>query len=94
MEQKPKKRFVFLLAVAVSLMFIISACQEGVVGGRGQKAKCTDNDGDGYGNGCAFELDCNDANPNINPGALEICDGLDNDCDGLVDESTKGKTGC
>ncbi|MEZ4934517.1 MAG: MopE-related protein [Saprospiraceae bacterium] len=28
--------------------------------------------------------DCNDGNALINPGAAEICDGLDNDCDGIV----------
>ncbi|WP_158617609.1 MopE-related protein [Corallococcus sp. CA049B] len=32
--------------------------------------------------------DCNDSNPAIHPVAPEICDGLDNDCDGQVDEST------
>jgi len=42
----------------------------------------TDQDMDGYS---AWE-DCDDTNPNVNPGMIEVdCDGLDNDCDGIVD---------
>jgi hypothetical protein len=49
--------------------------------------ECVDNDGDGYGDpadpGCAQpELDCNDSNGFVFPGAPEICDGVDNQCPG------------
>jgi hypothetical protein len=53
---------------------------------------CTDADGDGYGDPAATacthpELDCNDADADIHPGATEACsDFRDNDCDQLVDE--------
>ena len=42
-----------------------------------------DADNDGF----FAPYDCNDADPNINPGAAELCsDALDNDCDGIVNE--------
>ena len=34
----------------------------------------------------ADELDCGPKDPAIHPGADEICDGKDNDCDGMLDE--------
>ena len=58
-----------------------------------------DNDGDGFA-GTEFSLDdcdpglpdfylngddCNDDNPDIHPDASEQCDGVDNDCDDVVD---------
>lgn len=69
----------------------------------GAEPDCTDVDGDGYGasgtdltecTGSTTDADCNDGDATINPGADEICDGLDNDCsestaDG-VDEATLG----
>jgi len=51
-----------------------------------QPAGC-DDDGDGYiATSCGGGSDCDDTNPAIHPGAAELLDGLDNDCDGLVDE--------
>ena len=41
-----------------------------------------DQDGDGFVNGA----DCAPTDPSIHPGAEEICDGKDNDCDDAVDE--------
>lgn len=49
---------------------------------------CTDSDGDGVfacGPDGKTVLDCNDKNAAVHPGAKEVCDKLDNDCDGLVD---------
>jgi len=47
---------------------------------------CVDSDGDGYGNDCSLGLDCDDDNAYVNPGMLEVCNGIDDDCDGDVDE--------
>lgn len=49
-----------------------------------------DDDSDGYFDAEACDVedgaaDCDDADPEINPGAEEICDLRDNDCDGLAD---------
>ena len=60
-----------------------------------------DKDGDGYGIGAEVTVcsnggqgfapqvgDCNDANGAIHPGAAEICDGIDNNCNGEIDNDT------
>ncbi|WP_459212748.1 Ig-like domain-containing protein [Aquimarina rhabdastrellae] len=66
-----------------------------------------DADGDGYGdpnaqgpfsichipNGyVANALDCDDSNASLHPNASDVCDGIDNDCDGQIDEDYVGST--
>ena len=36
--------------------------------------------------GIPVDIDCDDNNPDINPAELEICDEIDNDCNGNIDE--------
>jgi len=42
-----------------------------------------DDDGDGY---TENEGDCNDTDAAINPGGTEVCDYIDNNCNGAIDE--------
>ncbi len=64
-----------------------------------------DADGDGYGNpaidttACAAPLgyvanntDCDDSNSDINPAATEVCNGIDDNCNGLIDDGAPSIT--
>jgi hypothetical protein len=65
-----------------------------------------DVDADGFGNGAASDVscyqpvgyvadstDCDDSDVTSFPGGIEVCDGADNDCNGLVDDApTDGTT--
>jgi Putative metal-binding motif/FG-GAP repeat len=41
---------------------------------------------DADGDGALSDVDCNDADPAIGPDAVEVCDGVDQNCDGQTDE--------
>ena len=77
-------------------------CDDNDAGGRIARLGHLDRDGDGYGTGEATAFctrdgtlpagyatvggDCRDSDGRVHPYAAERCDGVDNDCDGTVDE--------
>jgi len=52
---------------------------------------CIDGDGDGYGVMCELGPDCDDTSA-VQTGR-EVCDGVDNDCDGEADEGVRSACG-
>ena len=63
-------------------------CEDPATSG-GETSGCVDADGDSYfeiDNDCYGSEDCDDSDSNVNPGVLEQCDGIDNDCNGYIDE--------
>jgi len=63
-----------------ALPLLLLACGDSVSQSQGEIA--FDGDADGY----TEDVDCDDTAAEISPGAPEICDGIDNDCDELVDD--------
>ena len=45
---------------------------------------CEDLDGDGFSAAHCGGPDCDDADPSIRPRAVELCDDIDQDCDGSL----------
>ncbi|MEC7949447.1 MAG: MopE-related protein [Myxococcota bacterium] len=70
---------------ATSLAILLTGCEAakpvGIDEGSNVAAE-QDRDGDGYSD----QEDCDDDDASVHPGALEICDGVDNDCDDQIDE--------
>ncbi len=66
-------------------VLVLLASLGGVVGCGGREAPTLPDDADGDGF-TTEDGDCNDLVPVMSPGGQEICDGIDNDCDGAVDD--------
>ena len=55
---------------------------------------CSDSQKDLDGDGFIGSEDCDDTNDAINPNASEVCDGIDNNCDGNIDDSNENLSPC
>ncbi|MFN4254574.1 MAG: choice-of-anchor I family protein [Saprospiraceae bacterium] len=91
----PLGQEILVVANEVSSTFSIYAV---CAGGGTLQTWYADTDGDGFGGtqttqACtlptgysANSLDCNDANANVYPGATDLCNNADDNCNGLIDE--------
>ena len=70
-------RLLLVLPVSLGLALGLGAC------GDKDEADDLDEDGDGY----VGSEDCDDDDPAVNPEADERCNGVDDDCDGEIDEA-------
>ncbi|HXI02458.1 MAG TPA: MopE-related protein [Candidatus Saccharimonadales bacterium] len=69
----------------------VNSCGEGTFGSPMRDAPrtlgaCSNGVVDADGDGSPSDLDCNDSNATVSPLAPEICDNLDNNCDGTTDD--------
>ncbi len=71
----------------LSFAYAMSLDQDGATVLAQAASATDDHDGDGWTVG---EGDCDELEPLVSPGGAEAWDGLDNDCDGEIDEDTPG----
>ena len=64
---------------------LLLGCRTGDKAAEADTGALTDGLVDADGDGFRSDEDCDDADASANPGATEVCDGVDNDCDGVVD---------
>ena len=77
-------RTVIMNTVLRLLPLLLLGCDEAKDPAPEASSGLVDGDGDGF----STDVDCDDSNAAVSPNADELCDGLDNNCDGAVDEDT------
>lgn len=74
-----------ILRTFLLLLFACDTTGPKIQEGSTDSGALQDKDNDGY----YSDEDCDDSNSGINPGSIELCDGLDNNCDGEIDEAVE-----
>ncbi|MEC8381221.1 MAG: MopE-related protein [Myxococcota bacterium] len=72
-------------SMSLTLCIVLFSCrnnQKTVLEPSNEGVVFEDADADGY----EANEDCDDSDPSINPGVPELCDGVDNNCNGQIDE--------
>ena len=69
------------------ILFVIACSSDSkVIPDTGQVSNLVDESIDADGDGFNSSEDCDDTDPDVYSGAEEICDSVDNNCDGEIDE--------
>jgi hypothetical protein len=72
------------VSLPILALLMLSACRtDPKPEDTGSPSEATDADGDGY----ADDVDCDDGDASVFPGAEELCNDVDDDCDGEIDEA-------
>ena len=84
-------RPIFPLTCCIALGLTLGGCEPKTAAKAGSSSAgetdpvstAVDADGDGHD----VPHDCDDSNAQIHPAAIEVCDGVDNNCDGRIDDA-------